>query len=209
VRLFDVAHEFPDDIDVLLVSPGGKNLILMSDVGGDTEVDNLTLSFDDDAATRIPDQGPLVGGLVKPTNVDDGSADDFPPPAPAPSASQRLSKFNGSNPVGRWRLFIVDDKANDVGRLDGWVLDLEGIGSYHSPNQSSFAIPAADTSGPAGLYPVRVEVPSDAIQNAGAVTVLFGSRQGISTQRSQFIHQSSTAEVENKAEGNDNVGEVM
>ena len=27
-------HTFPDDVDILLVGPGGQNLILMSDVGG-------------------------------------------------------------------------------------------------------------------------------------------------------------------------------
>ena len=33
VRLNNIAHTFPDDIDVLLVGPGGQTSILMSDNG--------------------------------------------------------------------------------------------------------------------------------------------------------------------------------
>jgi hypothetical protein len=209
VRLNDVAHTFPDDFDVLLVGPGGENLILMSDAGGDTDSDNVNLVFFDDAPTRIPDQGPLVSGVFKPTNIDDGAADAFPAPAPAPSSARKLSTFNGTDPVGRWRLFIVDDKANDVGALDGWSISLDGIGFYSSANNSSIAVPAVGTSGPASRYPSTITIPRDAMQDAGALTILFGSPSGMSTDGCQFLHQSTTAEIENKAEAFDRFGEVM
>jgi len=209
VRLNDVAHTFPDDLDVLLVGPGGENLILMSDAGGDTDSDNVNLVFFDDAETRIPDQGPLISGVFKPTNIDDGSADVFPAPAPPPSAARKLSTFNGTDPVGRWRLFLVDDKANDVGSLDGWSISLDGIGFYDSSNNSSIGVPAAGTSGPASRYPSTITIPRDAMQNAGAVSILFGSQSGISTEGAQFLHQSTTIDVENKAEAFDRFGEVM
>ena len=35
VILTNVSHAVPDDIDVLLVGPGGQKLVLMSDAGGD------------------------------------------------------------------------------------------------------------------------------------------------------------------------------
>src|SRR5205823_2927144 len=43
VSLSNVSHTFPDDIDVLLVGPQGQNLILMSDVGGGTDIVNVSL----------------------------------------------------------------------------------------------------------------------------------------------------------------------
>ena len=34
VPLTGLSHTYPDDIDMLLVSPGGQNAIFMSDAGG-------------------------------------------------------------------------------------------------------------------------------------------------------------------------------
>ena len=44
-------HSFPDDIDVLLVGPGGQLIQLMSDVGGSADLVNNTYTFDDVAAS--------------------------------------------------------------------------------------------------------------------------------------------------------------
>ena len=43
-------HTFPDDVGVLLVSPSGKKIKLMSDVGGNVDVTNVMLTFDDAGA---------------------------------------------------------------------------------------------------------------------------------------------------------------
>ena len=55
VTLNGVSHTFPDDIDVLLVGPGG-NLIVMSDVGGSTAVaaPGVNLTLDDAAGAGLP-----------------------------------------------------------------------------------------------------------------------------------------------------------
>ena len=34
VQINGLSHTYPDDIDMLLVSPGGQNAIFMSDAGG-------------------------------------------------------------------------------------------------------------------------------------------------------------------------------
>src|ERR1044071_2363174 len=84
VTLNNFAHAFPDDVDILLVGPGGQNAVIMSDVGGGTQISGVTLTLDDAAASSLPNSGPLMSGTFKPTDITVG-AEIFPAPAPAPS----------------------------------------------------------------------------------------------------------------------------
>ena len=125
VRLSNIGHTFPDDMDVLLVGPTGQNAIIMSDVGGGTDVSFLTLTLDDAAASDLPDNGPLVAGTFRPTNIGIGADDSFPAPAPAPNTASTLSVFDNTNPNGAWNLFIVDDANQDTGNMVRWNLDFD------------------------------------------------------------------------------------
>jgi T5SS/PEP-CTERM-associated repeat protein len=49
VTLSGLSHTFPDDLDILLVGPGGQKVMLMSDAGGGFALGNATLVFDDAA----------------------------------------------------------------------------------------------------------------------------------------------------------------
>src|SRR4029450_3006387 len=72
LTLTNVVHPIATDIDVLLVGPAGQNLIVMSDVVGDTGFPvNGTLTFDDQAAGPIPATGALGTGTFHPTNRGD------------------------------------------------------------------------------------------------------------------------------------------
>lgn len=124
VQLYGLIHTFPDDIDMLLVGPGGQNAIIMSDVGGGADLSSVILNLDDAAANSLPDNSQIVSGTFKPTNISDG-ADTFPAPAPAPSGSSAFSVFNGTNPNGLWSLYIVDDTAADTGFLGSWYVDFD------------------------------------------------------------------------------------
>ena len=125
VSLIDFSHTFPRDVDVLLAGPAGQTCVLMSDVGGSTDVVNVTLTFDDSGAT-IPTPGPMVSGTYKPTNV--GSGDPFAL-APGGPHGTTLAAFNGTNPEGAWRLFIVDDLGGEFGSVvGGWSLVLSTTG---------------------------------------------------------------------------------
>jgi subtilisin-like proprotein convertase family protein len=118
VRLTNLSHTFPDDIDMLLVGPDGQNAIIMSDVGATTDLSGLTLTLDDTAADPLPDAGPVVSGTFQPTNISGGDA--FPAPAPAPLGTSALSVFNGTNPNGAWTLYVVDDLGGDSGTMSRW-----------------------------------------------------------------------------------------
>ena len=124
VSVSNFSHTAPDDVDIMLVAPNGKRIVLMSDVGGNTEVGGLNLTFDDSAAANLPDSGVLTSGTYKPTDFEPG--DDFPLPAPQGATSgANLAAFYGSAPNGVWKLFAVDDAGNNVGSIaGGWNITL-------------------------------------------------------------------------------------
>ncbi len=123
--LNNMNHTFPDDIDVLLVGPGGQKLLLMSDAGGSADLVNNTYTFDDAAASTLADGALNASGTYRPSNF--GTGDTFPAPAPVGPYPdpQLLSVFNGVNPNGTWSLFIVDDVGGDIGNVNGgWSLNI-------------------------------------------------------------------------------------
>ena len=126
VTLTNLTHTFPDDIDALLVGPGGQHVMLMSDAGGGGDVSNITLAF---RATGqvLSDTTVLTSGTYMPANYtgNDGANDSFIPPAPAPPYTTTLAVFNGTAPNGQWRLFVFDDQSGDTGSFaGGWCLEL-------------------------------------------------------------------------------------
>ncbi len=124
VTLRNISHTFPDDIDVLLVGPTGAKTLLMSDTGGGNALSGVTLTFDDNAASSLPDSSQITSGTYKPTDFDTGS-DGFSSPAPAGPYVASLAVFAGSNPNGTWSLYTRDDATRDSGSIgSGWVLNI-------------------------------------------------------------------------------------
>jgi subtilisin-like proprotein convertase family protein len=156
VTLTNLSHTFPDDIDVLLVGPTGASALLMSDVGGSTAASNITLTFDDNAVASLPDTGPLVSGTFKPTDV--GTGDTFPAPAPAPTGNTLLSIFNGTNPNGTWKLYVVDDAPSNAGSIaGGWSLNL--LTASPACNPANIDINDSDTPPTvASPYPSQINI---------------------------------------------------
>jgi subtilisin-like proprotein convertase family protein len=127
VRIPGFVHDFPRDVDLLLVGPQGQQAIIFSDVGGTTASSSTRdVTLDDEATQVLTAEDPLVSGTFKPTNGN--GVDEFPAPAPATSANtgSALSVFDGTNPNGEWQLFLVDDGADDGGVLlaPGWTLTI-------------------------------------------------------------------------------------
>ncbi len=132
-------HAFPDDVDVLLVGPGGQNLLLLSDAGGGGAVTGLDLTFDDAAASALPDGSLLTSGTWKPSAYEPGT-DAFSPPAPAEPFGTALSVFNGTDPNGTWSLFVRDDFTGMSGTIaGGWSLTI------------TTSAPVCCTASPAGV----------------------------------------------------------
>jgi subtilisin-like proprotein convertase family protein len=127
VRLNGLRHTHPDDIDILLVGPGGQRVILMSDAGSWRDVVNVNLTFDSAIVTALPDSAQISSGTYRPTNYNgnDGATDSFSAPAPTGPFGTSLNAFNGTSPNGSWNLFVRDDEGLDVGSIaSGWALTI-------------------------------------------------------------------------------------
>ncbi|MEI2740391.1 MAG: T9SS type A sorting domain-containing protein [Chitinophagaceae bacterium] len=121
VKLGNVNHTFLDDVDVVLVSPTGQSVILMSDVGGGTDVVGLDYTLDDAAVALMADNALNPQGSYKPTNV--GAGDNWPSPGPGGSpSSTTLSSFAG-NLNGNWSLYVFDDAGGDFGYIGNWSIE--------------------------------------------------------------------------------------
>lgn len=123
VRLVQISHEFPDSLDLLLAGPKGQTVMLFSDATSSFSGSSDTITFDDEAAGPVPD--PMVSGRYRPTDVDDGSADFLPPPAPGGPFGSALSAFRMLDPNGPWNLYAVDDDVDGVGgSITSWRITL-------------------------------------------------------------------------------------
>lgn len=132
VTLSNLSADVPDDVELLLVSPNGAKFVLLSDAGGFSAVNNVTLTFRDDAASLVPDSGPLGSGAYRPTDVSSTPA-SFPAPAPAApyahpapiGAATLAGTFGGAGADGYWSLYVVDDVAGGTALTiaGGWCLN--------------------------------------------------------------------------------------
>jgi len=108
----------------MLLSHRGTSRLVMSDVGGPSDVNNKNIILDDQAASPLPDQTVITGGSYKPRNFD--NADLFLNPAPFTTSEARLAGFDGKNPNGDWELWVMDDSETNVGHFDGgWSVKIK------------------------------------------------------------------------------------
>ncbi len=106
--LFQLTHDQPGSLAVLLVAPDGTALPLMAFDAEDSTANGVTLTFDDTALEWLPEES-LVSGTYQPTRFE---APVFPPPAPNGARVTRFAEFSGHELNGVWKLFALDD--------DGW-----------------------------------------------------------------------------------------
>lgn len=128
VSFNNLSHDYPRDLDMLLVGPGGQSMVIASDVGGGDPVGGLSFVLADSAPRPLsPDT--IAMARYRPTDRDASGA--FPAPAPAgPHASAApvgaatfASVFGGTDANGTWSLYILDDTDGDAGQLaGGWCI---------------------------------------------------------------------------------------
>jgi subtilisin-like proprotein convertase family protein len=146
VTLNNVSIGLASDLDLLLVGPGGRTALILSDVGGNNAANNVTLTLDDQAPNQVSSSNPLTGGTFQPTNFDSG--DSFNPPAPTTSSSSsKLGVFNSSDPNGTWNLFLKDDRPGGAeGALaGGWSLNITSSNGVPNTEPDSFQAQAGQT----------------------------------------------------------------
>jgi subtilisin-like proprotein convertase family protein len=159
VTLATLSHTFSEDIDILLVGPGGQSVLLVSDVGASTTTQGATLVLDDAATASLPGAGQITSGTFRPTNRSDLNTvpvtpDVFPAPAPAPPYGTALAAFAGTLPNGTWQLFVRDDARFNEGSLArGWCLTITtdapgGASTGCSVLTGGLLVLSATTSGP-------------------------------------------------------------
>lgn len=126
-----------EDLDLLLVGPGGQRFLVVSDAGGDSthsgSASNSTVTFDDNASFLPLKTSGGWGTSAQPVDYTD-TTDSFPSPAPSTWSSPQptgaatfASVFGGTDPNGTWSLYAVDDSA-DAGNggsiAGGWCLNI-------------------------------------------------------------------------------------
>lgn len=124
--LHGLSHDRPFDVAVMLVSPWGKGVILMQNVGGNLQVINVEITIDDHATEEMPREPDtsIKTGTYKPTNAGLNYG-VFPAPAPQTGIGLDLADFNGGDPNGEWKLFALDDSSLISGVFaSGWSLVL-------------------------------------------------------------------------------------
>lgn len=146
VSLNSMSHTWPADVDVVLVGPAGQNVMLMSDAGAGVDMSNANLTFQDGAPPMTA--GPLITGTYAPTNLGGTSPDPMPAPSPASPFGDALSVFDGTDPNGTWRLFVVDDEAGDAGSFGGFSVLITTTSEDYLPKTGEIVFPAGTTTRP-------------------------------------------------------------
>jgi subtilisin-like proprotein convertase family protein len=188
-RLNGLTHANVRDVEVLLVGPGGQKMIVMSDVGGNETVTNVSPTFDDTAASSAPDSG-LGSGTYKPTNLSNGfTGDIWPAPAPAGPYGTSFAVFNGTDPNGTWNLYVADDASGDLGTLSGgWTLTVEtGVATFPGVIQLS-SVEYRGTEG-GGVATVTIDRVSG---DDGPVGVSFTTGTGTATAGLDYTPVATT-----------------
>lgn len=155
VEISGVSHTCMGDVAILLVGPNGKSVVLMADIDGCGDIRNANMVFDDDAPitslfkgdssnsnlqsrpnptpSASPTSIPLGSGTYRPTN--NKKSYKFPTVS-LTEKSSRLSVFNGTDPNGKWSLYVVDDAVSDSGKISaGWKLIMKLFPASPSPTR--------------------------------------------------------------------------
>jgi hypothetical protein len=141
VRVNDWNQGDTSYVDMLLESPDGRRVMLLSDSGRSSGMtaaaDHVNVVFDQTSPFSAPgNSGPAAGPLgtpgstvfLRPTNNDSPYDDVFPDlPPSAANAPSDLGTLAGAQPNGEWKLYLTFAYAAgpQTGRIaGGWSLDI-------------------------------------------------------------------------------------
>ena len=200
VTINGFTHTYPQDVDIILRSPSGATVILMSDVNGTTPTTNANYTLDDAAASLLS-TGSNASGTYRPTNS--GTGDNWPAPGPGTvnQATPSLGSFGAGNNNGTWELFVYDDAGGDIGSIASWSITFEAVGvGVFSPATGLFIDAGLTTPYVAGTAVSTVYASPSATTTYG-VTVNNGNCNSLPTNVTITINQAPaiTAQPANPA----------
>ncbi len=144
IRLtLDISHSFDADLDVRLVNPAGREVLLFSQVGDNNDDFNGT-TFDDDADLAIESGTAPFSGTFRPQDA--------------------FSTLFDDDSRGLWTLRIRDVFPEfDDGTLNTWSLSINGA-AFPSLDPAMAIVDSVESS-------VLVEIADSALGRAGAISV--------------------------------------
>ena len=173
VTLRGLTHNYPGDLDILLVAPNGAAVMLMSDAGSNNVMNNVTLTFSNGAPVTIPNASPITNGTYRATNWLT-YVDPIPPfPNGTVWTNSSLATFQGLVPNGVWSLYIVDDSAGDSGIIaGGWSLNIFTADTVVAGPDLALAVTATPSSvALGGSVTYRIAVTNFGLSAANSVVL--------------------------------------
>jgi hypothetical protein len=146
VTLTNLSSTQSDDLDILLVGPGGQTALIVSDMGAANAASNVTLTLDDQAPNQMSSFQAMTSGTFQPTNF--GTGDTFLPPAPTnPASGSELGVFNGTDANGQWDLWVHDADSNGSTSeiAGGWSMTITSANGVPRAGADQFQASAGRT----------------------------------------------------------------
>jgi len=101
----NIAHTWIGDITLILESPDGTSIELISGACDSSGFEDMDVVFDDDGVDIVcGTPPPAISGVIKP--------------------EEALSNFKDESSAGIWKLRAIDNAAIDIGALESWSLEI-------------------------------------------------------------------------------------
>jgi subtilisin-like proprotein convertase family protein len=129
------SHENIRDVNMLLIDPAGRGVVLFSHVSGNRHCTNVTVFLTDNSTYPLPADFDLWSEPLRPTDL--SPEDDFPGAPAGPYSPPVFSSFRGLSPNGDWSLYVYDDMGANAGSISGgWSMLITTVAA---PTISSIA----------------------------------------------------------------------
>ena len=161
-----LGHQRPDDLRIVLQSPSGTTVVLMSNAGGAAALPAGTeMFFDDSALGPVPNAGPILNhNLYQPGGQYIGGIGvPAPPGSPTPPYQTTFAAMIGEPMAGTWRLWVFDGVAGQTGTIQHVELRV----SSQIPTDITIVNPTGVGAIPSTQPFVRVEVATNGVLDTG------------------------------------------